>query len=353
MVASPKKWHRLIQSIPGQAYLWLAVLIFGSSGAVTRKVTEIGSQNLINGRNPISLCNVLFVGNICALIVMTLIYRQQWKKAHLRQISRKNWFILTLVAILSGAVAPSLIFQALELTEVNNIILVGRLEPPLILALSFWVLKERVSIWEVVGALAAFLGVILAIFLQTPEQEIMKVGSFNLGLGEFFTAIAAVAVAFSTIISKQHLSIIPIGIYNIFRTALGTVIFFLSAIVLYGKEHFTDPFSPLLWQWMLFYGVVIIVLGQSFWVKGLRNASVSVASLVGSFTPIAGILAAYFILGETPTQAQYIGGIVILLGIFISQFGIWQQHHPKVTPNGVESAPIQQNIETKVGFKGI
>ena len=116
MVASQKKWHRLIQSIPGQAYLWLAVLIFGSSGAVTRKVTEIGSQNLINGRNPISLCNVL---------------------------------------------------------------------------------------------------------------------------------------------------------------------------------------------------------------------------------------------GETPTQAQYIGGIVILLGIFISQFGIWQQHHPKVTPNGVESAPIQQNIETKVGFKGI
>ncbi|MBE9199219.1 MULTISPECIES: DMT family transporter [unclassified Nodularia (in: cyanobacteria)] len=352
-MASQKKWHRLIDKIPAQAYLWLAILIFGGSGAVTRKLTEIGSQNLIDGRNPISLCNVLFVGNICALMVLMLIYRRQWNKATLRQISRQDWLILTVVAILSGAVAPSLIFQALELTEVNNIILVGRLEPPLILALSFWLLRERVNIWEIVGAIAAFIGVILAIFLQTPGQEMMNIGGFTLGLGEFLTAIASVAVAVSTIISKQRLSRIPIGIYNIFRTALGTVIFFLSAVMLYGIEHFMDIFSPVLWQWMLVYGVVIIVLGQSFWVQGLRNSTVSVASLVGSFTPIAGILAAYFILGETPTWGQYIGGSVILVGIFLSQFGIWQQQHRRVTPDGVKSAPAQQEIEAEIGFKGI
>ncbi|MEA5516239.1 DMT family transporter [Nodularia sp. UHCC 0506] len=352
-MSSQKKWVSQIKTIPGQAYLWLAILIFGGSGAVTRKLTEIGSQNLIDGRNPISLCNVLFVGNLCALMVLTFIYRRQWNKATLKQISRKNWLILTVVAILSGAIAPSLIFQALELTEVNNIILVGRLEPPLVLALSFWLLKERVNLWEIVGAIAAFVGVILAIFIQTPEQAMMNVGGFNLGIGEFLTAIASVAVAVSTIISKQHLSSVPIGIYNIFRTALGTVIFFFSAIVLYGSEHFMDVLSPLLWQWMLFYGVVIIVLGQSFWVKGLRDSTVSVASLVGSFTPVAGILAAYFILGETPTPGQYIGGSVILVGIFFSQFGIWQKNRRRVTPDAIKSAPVQQEIEAEVGFKGI
>ncbi len=353
IVANQKKWYGSISNIPGAAYLWLAILIFGGSGTVTRKLTEIGSQNLIDGRNPISLCNVLFVGNFCGLMVLMLIYGRQWNKAILRQISRKNWLILIVVAILAGAIAPSLIFQALELTEVNNIILVGRLEPPLILALSFWLLRERVNIWEVVGAIAAFMGVILAIFLQPPAQDMMNIGGFNLGLGEILTAIASVALAISTIISKNYLSQIPIGIYSIFRTALGTAIFFLSAIVLYGSDHFMDIFSPFLWQWMLLYGIVIIVLGQSCWVQGLRKSSVSVASLVASFTPIAGILAAYLVLGETPTLAQYIGGSVILIGIFISQFGIRQKHNRRPTPDSIKSAPAQQEIEAEIGFKGI
>ncbi|MBW4559133.1 MAG: DMT family transporter [Trichormus sp. ATA11-4-KO1] len=352
-MASQRKWHRFISKIPGQAYLWLAILIFGASGAVTRKLTEIGSQNLIDGRNPISLCNVLFVGNLCALMVLILIYGQQWSKATLRQISRKDWLIMTVVAILSGAIAPGLIFQALAFTEVNNVILIGRLEPPLILALSVWLLGERVNLWEIVGAIAAFVGVTLTILLQLPGQTMMNIGGFNLGIGEFLAAIGAVAITVSTVISKKYLSRIPLGIYNIFRTALGTVIFFFSALVLYSSDHFMDVFSPFLWQWMLVYGVVIIVLGQSFWLKGLRDSTVSMASLVGSFTPIAGILAAYIILGEAPTLAQYIGGSLILVGIFLSQVGIWRQNRRRVTPDEVKSPPAQQEIEAEMGFKGI
>ncbi len=30
--------------IPGQAYLWLAVIIFAAASSITRKLTEIGSQ---------------------------------------------------------------------------------------------------------------------------------------------------------------------------------------------------------------------------------------------------------------------------------------------------------------------
>lgn len=38
------------------------------------------------------------------------------------------------VALLAGALAPGLIFDALSRTPVNNVILIGRLEPPLTLA---------------------------------------------------------------------------------------------------------------------------------------------------------------------------------------------------------------------------
>jgi drug/metabolite transporter (DMT)-like permease len=329
------------------------MLIFGASGAVTRKLTEIGTQHLIGNRNPISLCNVLFVGNLCALILLILIYGRQWNKATLKQISRKDWVSLTAVAILSGALAPGLSFQALALTGVNNVILVGRLQPPLTLALSVWLLKERVNIWEFIGAIAAFVGVILTIILQPSTNAMIGMGGFSLGIGELLAAIASVAGTASTIIAKKYLSLIPLGIYSIYRTVLGTIIFFFIALLLYGRDHFADVFSPFLWQWMFLYGGLIVVAGQSLSIQGLKTSTVTTASLISSFGPIVGILAAYLILGEAPTQAQYIGGSLILVGIFLSQVGTWRQNSSRVASGKVSSIPAQQQVETDMGFKGI
>ena len=122
--------------IPGRAYLLIGVMIFGVANSVTRKLTEIGAENLIDGRNPISLCNVLFVGNLCALIALIGVYSRQLNPTAFRHLSSKNWCYLLLVALLSGALAPGLFFSALEQTAVNNVILDSRIEPPLILLLS-------------------------------------------------------------------------------------------------------------------------------------------------------------------------------------------------------------------------
>ncbi|MBW4624552.1 MAG: DMT family transporter [Brasilonema octagenarum HA4186-MV1] len=348
-----RRTHRRIPRIPGQIYLWLAILIFGASSAVTRKLTEIGAQNFMGDRNPISLCNVLFVGNLCALIIFIAIYWRQWNLRALKQLSRKDWYRLVAIAILSGALAPGLIFQALALTQVNNVVLVGRLEPPLTLALSVWLLKERVNLWEVVGAIAAFVGVILTIILQPPGQTMMNMGGFSVGIGEILAAAAAVASGASTIIGKRSLAKIPLGIYSIFRTALGTLIFFFIALELYGSNHFMDVFSPFLWQWMFVYAAVIVVLGQFFWSMGLRASTVSMASLIGSFSPIVGILAAYFILGEAPTFAQYVGGSVILTGVLLSQIGKRQETSRTTVFSGMDSTQGEQEVETGMGFKGM
>jgi len=353
MVLNSKRRQRQIYKIPGQIYLWLAILIFGASSAITRKLTEIGAEHFMGDRNPISLCNVLFVGNVCALLVMITIYWRQWKKSILKNISKKHWFHLTVVAILSGALAPGLIFQALALTNVNNVVLVGRLEPPLTLALSVWLLKENVNLWEILGAVVAFIGVTLTIILQPAGQFMMNMGGFHIGIGEILAAVGAMALAISTIIGKQHLSHVPVGIYSVFRTALGTIIFFFIALILYGSDHFMDVFSPFLWQWMLVYGAVIVVLGQSFWIKGLKAATVSLASLVGSFTPLVGILAAYFVLDEAPNFAQYIGGTLIVVGVLMSQIGIRRQAYFRSLSNHKISTPAEQKIENSMGFKGI
>jgi len=336
--------------IPGSIYLWSAVTIFAAANSITRKLTEIGSQHLIDDRNPISFCNVLFVGNLCALLVFILIYWRQLSIRSFQQLSPQDWSSMIAVALLSGSLAPGVIFAALSSTMVNNVVIIGRIEPPLTLALAICLLRERTNRWEILGAIVSFAGVIVTVVLQGLGENVMTPTGFTtIGWGEILTAIGAVAVALSNIISKTRLNRIPIGLFSIVRTALGTTIFFFTALYIYGSHHFMDALSPFLWKWMLLYGTLIVVVGQSFWLAGLKKSSGSLASLISTFNPIAAFFIAYLILGEAPTKSQIIGGSIILCGILLSQVGTRRTSPPNravasllslhLTPLGIPRLP--------------
>lgn len=334
----------------GRTFLLLAIVIFGAANAITRKLTELGADNLIDGRNPISFCNVLFIGNLFAFILLLIIYQRQWRLETLKQISLKSWLILTFVAILGTVIVPTLIFTALAITNVNNVVLIGQIDTPLVLALSVWLLQDRVNKWVILGAIISFIGVALTVLLRSPEAGETGVMSMTtaIGRGELLTIIAAIFKAVANLISKVSLREIPLGIFSVFRMFLGTIIFFVLASVLYGVEHFMDVTSPFLWQWMLLYSAVIVVGGQLFWFSGLKLSSASEVSLATAFNPIAGILAAYFILGEAPTIAQYIGGTVILVGIAFNQIGVLSLNQQATRPQ-----PSAPEMDSQVSFKGI
>lgn len=344
------KFENLVHKIHGQVYLWIATILFAASNSVAQKLTDIGINHLINGRNPISPCNVLFVSNLCALFVLIPFFRKQLSRVTFQSIPRRDWLILLVVSVLSGAIAPALIFTALSQTSVSNVILVGRIEPPIILALSVWLLHSRLHRWEIMGTLISFVGVIFTITLQHAPAHPSPMGLILLGKGELLTLLGTAAAAIATVISKARLGHIPLGLYTLMRLVIGTLVFFTLAIVLYGTEHFQDVTAPVLWQWMLLYGIVIVAIGQLCWFQGLRTSTTSEAALVNSFNPVAGIVAAYFILGEQPLFAHYVGGSVILLGLLLNQLGMW--HKPSSQSCAFTTNSIQQ-METRVGFKGI
>ncbi|MEM6404663.1 MAG: DMT family transporter [Cyanobacteria bacterium P01_D01_bin.116] len=349
MANNSNKPTNLIKRLPASLFLWIAVIIFGAANAITKRLTEIGAENLMDGRNPISFCNVLFVGNVCAALVLFFIYGRQLHPSYWQHLSKKDWLSLIGVSILSGALAPALIFEGLARTQATNVVLISRIEPPLVLALSFFILGERVNLLQVIGAVVSFIGICTIVLLQTFLENMMTAEGFlAIGLGELLTAIGAISSAIATILSKKSLDNITPGFYSLFRTVLGGIIFFFVALFLYGPNHFTDVFSPLLWQWMLLYGAVIVALGQSFWFIGLEGSPSFKISLAASFIPISGIVAAFFVLGEVPTLAQYIGGSIVILGIVISQFGISKQK--KRLANREK---LTKSMDNEVGFKGI
>ncbi len=315
--------RHLLSKIPGQVYLWLAVPILGASSSVIRKLTEIGAMRFIDGHNPISFCNVLFAGNLCALTVLLGIYRDQLTIGQLQQVKKVEWRALTVSALLSGAIIPAIIFQALTLAPVNNIVLLARIELPIVLVASIVILKERFQRWQIIGAIVVAIGILIAVLGRASISgattgSTTATSMFRLGSGEILTIISAVLIAASALLNKKYLSQVSLGIAHVFRLAVGTVVFFAVANLLYGPQHFGEIFSPFLWKWMLVYGGIIIVIGQTFWARGFRATPVSVSAIVACFNPIAAMVFSYWILAEVPTMAQLFGGGILLLGLLLS-----------------------------------
>ncbi|MGD1904039.1 MAG: DMT family transporter [Geitlerinemataceae cyanobacterium] len=331
--------------IPGRAYLLAAVIIFAASNTIVRILTDIGAENPIDGRNPISFCNVLFVGNLVVLMVLSSVYRSQLNRTTFAKLTKLDWGALLVVALLSGALAPALVFMALDLTTVNNVVLLGRIEPPLALILSIAFLGDRVGALTLVGSAISFFGVALTVLLPSGDSAMAATGGLMVGRGEIYALSGAIVAAISTIFTRTALKNVPIGIFAIVRTMIGAAVFFVVVLILFEPGHFMDVFSPFLWQWMLVYGGLVIVGGQLCWFTGLKVSVASEVSLASSFAPIAGVLAAFLLLGEAPTTAQYIGGAVIVIGIVCTQIDVQRRsRQPRPTAT--------KELDIGVGFKG-
>lgn len=299
----------------GTALVWAAVLIFAAGNSIVRLLAELGAHHPVGGHNPITPCNVLLVGSFCAFVVLSVLYRRAWTRDNLRALSARQWLGMSLGAVLSSALAPAFTLLALEHTTVTNLVLVGRLEPVFFLALSAWLLGEAVGRWTLAGTLLALLGIGLTFALENTDAGLA------LGQGELYAALAAASFAGSTVVSRVGLQQIPLGIFLVFRTGLAVVVFFGTAVYLYGPQHFAGVRSPFLWQAMAVYGAVLMVGAQICWFGGIRRARAGDISLAGAFSPVAGILFALLLLGEPPSASLAAGGAVILAGIAVGRFG--------------------------------
>jgi drug/metabolite transporter (DMT)-like permease len=280
--------------------------------------------------------------------MIPLFYRD-WNPTVLKSLTRKDWISLTVNSIFTGAIAPALMFTAIGNTNIANVVLIGRIEPILTLVLSVWLLGLRLDGWTIAGALASFSGVVVTILLGG-AGKMMTMAGFQIGTGEIFVAIAAVITSISSVNNKLQLQSIPLGIFTIYRNLLGTAIFFVIANILYGKQHFADAFSPLLWQWMLLYALAIVVIARLSWLLGLKRATPTELNLATSINPILTIFMAYLILRQVPTLAQYYGLSLLILGVILNFIGILHQEKMKRKPPKLTDI---EKMDTPIGFRGV
>ena len=211
-------------------------------------------------------------------------------------------------------------------------------------------MKERLDPWAFAAGLIALVGAVIIIALKSDGA------AFHFGKGEIAAVVATLSFIASTIVSRVGLKGIPLGIFSIYRTVLGTAIYYFLAIYLYGPHHFQDLFSAEVWKWVWVYAIIVIIIGQFSWNLGLKYARSGDVSLATSFSPLAGLIIAMLLLGEDPGPGLIPGGLIILIAIGVGQIGRLRQ---KQAMRVVEEPPMEKlqteealEYEGQVNFKG-
>ncbi len=276
--------------------------------------------------NPVSFCNVLFLGNLCAALVV--LSRFGWKSIwqdwqHLHHRVRLGLVINGCLAVILSA----LIFLALMDTSVTNTVLLGRLGPVIYALAGALFFRQRIMKAEWVG-FSLIGGGVISLALQQNQ--------FQFSQGDVLIIASAFVYALSAMVSKVLLSkASSLRVVVFTRNAFAALVFFAIAIQLFGPVHFIDIFSGQLWLIMLVYALFVIVISQFAWFSALKQLDSKTVARWTILSPIFGIVYAFVLNGERPSQIQGIALLIIMAGVLISSIRTTQ---PKGMPEGGENS---------------
>jgi drug/metabolite transporter (DMT)-like permease len=190
--------------------------------------------------------------------------------------------------------------------------------PSLVAALGWIFLKERVSPLAAGGLVTSIAGVLLVLGTGTKGLGIFT----PKGTGDLLIAISAVNWAAFQIMSRRLLRgsspTFSVLWMNIFALIIQSVIVFMLS---------PQKFSSLLdvtvggWCAVVFLGCVCSGLCYVLWYDGLAVLTAAKASSFQFLQPVFGALVAYFLIGERFTFWIYIGGALVLSGVWMVNNG--------------------------------
>ncbi|NEO83155.1 MAG: DMT family transporter [Spirulina sp. SIO3F2] len=271
----------------------------------------------------ISFCNVLFIGNFCAAMVVGFWFGFGNILAELKQLKPKTLIGLGLNGILATILA-SLIFTGLQYTTVTNAVLLGRLGPVLFALLGAVLLGKKIKLNEWFGFTLIAVGV-TAIALKT--------SNFQINQGDLYILISTVFFALGALVNKLMVGkSAPLSVVVFSRNLLSSVIFFIIAIQLFGPDHFGEAFSGSLWIVMTVYALILIVGAQLLWYAALNNLDSRTVGRVTVLSPIFGVTYAFLLNGERPTGLQLVTLTVIIVGVLVASLGGVKKRESKPEP---------------------
>ena len=185
--------------------------------------------------------------------------------------------------------------------------------PVFMALLGLLILRENLALYQVVGILLATFGVLLVV--TKGDLAILATGKFGT-TGDFLVLISALNWAVFSTLSRSGLQKHPPTRMMFFVMSFGwlfTSILFLSASG--PNQILSIPWNG--WIAITFLGIFCSGFAYIFWYDALKTLPVAQTGAFLYLEPIITLIVAAVVLKETLLLATLVGGIAILIGIWL------------------------------------
>lgn len=292
----------LFQSLTGNAYLllFLAPLLWGGNAVAGRMATE--------DWQPFTLTCLRW---LLAMIVLTPFALKPLKNDW--PLIRKNALLLFSLGAFGMAAFNLAMYLALNFTTAINVSIEQAAMPAMIMLANFFLLSQRVRLFQILGLLLTLFGVLVT----TTAGEPVRFFSEGLNKGDAIMLLACVFYAAYTFGLRWRPSIHWMS----FMWVISVSAFIMTIPFAFWELQAGDFTAPSLQGYMVLVYVVVFptIVSQLSWARGVELLGSNRASLFINLVPIFGSILAVLILRESFEWYHFVGLALVLVGIGMSE----------------------------------
>ena len=226
---------------------------------------------------------------------------------------KKNWFVISFMGLITISTFNSVVYFALNHTQVINAVLVLAAIPAATIIFSSIMNIEKTNIFQLLGLFLSILGIGAII----SNGDIQKIVSLNFNKGDVWMLVCVITWAlYSTLLKKNKFSFSQFTLIQLMVTA-GLI--FLIPQLFYEKSIGLEVNFNKAFFIILFYVVIFPAIAAYYcWQKGVEIIGPNRASMFIQLMPLFSAVMAIIIFKEKFELYHFVGATFIVSGIYLS-----------------------------------
>ncbi len=235
-----------------------------------------------------------------------------------RHIIRREWRILLTLAGVGAALFHTLVYTALNSTTAVNAGLFMSATPVVIVALSWLMFRDRISLRQGLGIATSLVGVAVILL----QGELDRLLELDINVGDIWMLLAVPAWAYySVLLRRRPAGLTPINLMAV--TAIVALALLLPFIVLEALSGATLVLNLGTIGAVTYIGVFPTVLAFVFWNRSVAEVGANTAGQFLHLIPVFSVLLGILLLGEQLREHHVAGIGLIACGIYLATARRW------------------------------
>ncbi len=232
---------------------------------------------------------------------------------HKKKYIKKNWLLISFMGIITISTFNSVVYFALNYTQVINAVLMLAGIPAAVMILSSIMRIERANIFQLVGLILSVMGIGTII----SNADIQKILSLNFNKGDLWMLVCVLSWSlYSTLLKKKKFELSQFTFIQLMVT-VGLI--FLIPQYFYERSIGLEVSIDKFFIAILLYVVIFPAIAAYYcWQKAIELIGPNRSAIFVQLMPLFSALMAIFIFKEKFQLYHFIGGAFIVSGIYLS-----------------------------------